>query len=165
MRIAVIVALVFLPGARRLGASDNHACSAAREQALPICKVLADARTYDGKTITVEGIYRAVIHGSVLYGPDCSKTGVNVRQASDYKADKQALRTMRAVMKKDWSQPVGVVVRGTFRVATLEHCFGENCLQYEMEEHELLCATPVKGENSSASKGAKGSSQSKPSAR
>jgi hypothetical protein len=162
MRILVIIALVLLPGLTSRSDFANQDSSATSEQALPICKVLAEASRYDGKLITVSAFYRAVIHGSVLYGPDCSKTYVNVREAADYKADRHALKTIRAVMKKDWSQPVDVVVQGTFRVAKTYHCFGQNCLQYEIEEHELLRASPVKRENSSEGADSRNSSHPKP---
>lgn len=121
-------------------------------ETLPLCTVLSDAAKYDGKEITVRGLYRIVIHGSVLMSPACGKTYVNMRQASDYKADKHASATMRSLTKKDQFQSVDVVIRGTFRVAQQGQCFGQNCLPYEIEDHELLCAEAPKPEaNTTAS--------------
>jgi hypothetical protein len=116
-------------------AADGECPAVAK--AVPLCAVLADASKYDGKEITVTGLYRMVIHGSILMSPACGQTYVNMRQASDYKADKHAAGVVRSLTKKDQFQSVDVVLRGTFRVAAREQCFGQNCLQYEIEDHEL----------------------------
>lgn len=113
-------------------------------QAIPICNVLANAAQYDGKEVTVSGSYRMVIHGSILSGPACSKDDVNLRRAAHWKGDKHAVATIRSLTKQDRFQSVGVVSRGTFRVAQEGQCFGQNCLHYEIEETELLCATKIK---------------------
>ncbi len=126
---------------------------AAFVQAVPLCTVLSDAPKYDGKEITVRGLYRMVIHGSVLMSPACSPTYVNMRRALDEKPNKQALAVIRSLTRKDQFHPVDVVLRGNFRVAH-EGCFGQNCLLYEIEETELLCAQP---ENSVSPPGGVGS--------
>jgi len=56
---------------------------------------------------------------------------------------------MRSLIKKDRFQSIEVVVRGTFRAAPQGQCFGQNCLSYEIEEHELLCAGPLSAQTSS----------------
>ena len=113
-------------------------------KAVPLCTALADASQYDGKEITVRGLYRMVIHGFVLMSPECGKDLVNMRLASDHKADKHASAEIRKVTRKDQFQSVDVVLRGTFRVAGKGECFGQNCLLYEIEEHELYCAKEAK---------------------
>jgi len=65
---------------------------------------------------------------------------VNMREAEGYRADKRALKVIRSATKKDQFQPVDVVVRGIFRSARQGECFGQNCLRYEIESRELLCA-------------------------
>ncbi len=35
-------------------------------QAMPLCAIVADASKYDSKQIVVRGLYRMVIHGSIL---------------------------------------------------------------------------------------------------
>jgi len=110
----------------------------------PLCTVLADAAKYDGKKITVRGLYRMVIHGSILMRSACPKVNVNLRGAPNWKGDKRALAVIRSLTKKDQFQPVDIVSRGTFRVAQEGQCFGQNCLRYEIEETELLCAAPHK---------------------
>jgi hypothetical protein len=82
-----------------------------------------------------------VTHGSILMSPPCGQTYVNLRGASDYKADKHASAVVRSLTKKDQFQSVDVVLRGTFHVAAEAQCFGQNCLLYEIEDHELQCAT------------------------
>jgi hypothetical protein len=104
-----------------------------------------DAAKYDGKEITVEGLYRMVLHGSILMSPACGKPYVNMHGASDYKADKHASSVLRSLTKKDQFQSVDVVLRGSFKVAQQGQCFGQNCLSYEIEDHELLCAEAPKG--------------------
>ena len=113
-------------------------------KAVPLCSVLRDASKYDGKEIIVSGLYRMVIHGSVLTSPECGETYVNMRQASDYKADRNASAVVRSVTKKDQFQSIDVVLRGNFRVAANGQCFGQNCLRYEIEDHELQCAKAAK---------------------
>jgi hypothetical protein len=139
-QLAIVFMLVLTccpsPAAREQ-AKDN-----APVEAMPLCTVLADAAKYDGKEIVVRGLYRMVIHGSILMDRACSKTDVNLRQAPGYKADKQALSVLRALTKKDQFQPVDVVYRGTFRVAHQEQCFGEICARYEIEIMELISARP-----------------------
>jgi hypothetical protein len=63
-----------------------------------------------------------------------------MRETQGYKADKRALKVIRIATKKDQFQSVDVVVRGTFRSAPQGECFGQNCLRYEIESHELICA-------------------------
>jgi len=139
----VRIVLAFAICLSTLARSADHECPALAE-AVPLCTVLADASQYDGKETTVRGLYRSVIHGSVLMSPDCGKDLVNMRQTSDYKADKHAQTMIRSVTRKNQFQAVDVVLRGTFRVAGKGECFGQNCLGYEIEDHELLCAKAAK---------------------
>jgi hypothetical protein len=152
--IAIVLVLAACVGSLTFGGDDRCASSA---EIIPLCAVLSDAVKYDGKEITVRGLYRMVIHGSILTSPACGKTYVNMRQASDYKADKHASAVMRALTKKDQFQSVEVVLRGTFRVAQQGQCFGQSCLLYEIEDHELLCAeSPKPNGSSGGQKGDKG---------
>jgi hypothetical protein len=113
---------------------------AASTEAVPLCKILSDATANNGKEVVVRGLYRIVIHGSVLWSPECSEHLVNVRTANEYKANKGASTAIRNAVKKNES--ADVVLRGTFRVAHQEQCFGQNCLTYEIEVNELRCAEP-----------------------
>jgi hypothetical protein len=81
-----------------------------------------------------------VLHGTVLMSTDCGATLVNLRQASDYKSNPDSERVVRAITKRDQYQSVEVVMRGSFHVAKQGQCFGQNCLEYEFEDHEILCA-------------------------
>lgn len=85
-----------------------------------------------------------VLHGSVLMSPECGKTYVSMWQAPDYKVDKHVLAVVRSLTKHDQFQPVDVVIRGTFRVAPKGQCFGQDCLLYEIVDHELHCAKAAK---------------------
>jgi hypothetical protein len=135
--IAVFLAACFNPPA---SAGDDK-CSASI-QPIPLCTVLSDAAKYDGKEITVRGLYRMVIHGSILMGSACPKDSVNLRGAPNAKDDKQASAVLRSFYKKKKNrfQPVDEVLRGTFRVAHQGQCFGQDCWPYEIEVTELLCA-------------------------
>jgi hypothetical protein len=145
MRRNVLVAVLLGACISSLAFAGDDRCASSAE-AIPLCTVLSDAAKYDGKEITVRGLYRMVLHGSVLTSPECGKTYVNMRQASDYKGDRDASAIMRSLTKKDQFQSVDVVIRGTFRVAKQGQCFGQNCLSYEIEDHELLCAQAPKAE-------------------
>ena len=144
--IAIVALLAACFSSLAFGRDDRCAPSA---EIIPLCTVLSDAAKYDGKEITVRGLYRMVIHGSILTSPACGKTYVNMRQASDYKANKQASAVVRSLTKREQFQSVEVVLRGTFRVAHQGQCFGQNCLLYEIEDHELLCAESPKSNLSS----------------
>ena len=82
-----------------------------------------------------------VIHGSILMGTGCSQIEVDLRRGPGYKADKKASAIERALTKQDRFHAVDEVLRGTFRVAQKEQCFGQICAPYEVEETELLCAS------------------------
>src|ERR1022692_2054180 len=109
-------------------------------EAVSLCTVLSNPSRYDDREITVRGRYRMVFHGSVLMSADCPATLVNLRQANDYKSNPNSDKVVRSIIKHDQYQPVDVVMRGNFHVAQQGQCFGQNCLMYEFEDHELLCA-------------------------
>jgi hypothetical protein len=115
--------------------------------AIPFCAVASDLN-YDNKEITVRGLYRMVIHGSVLTGAKCPNVKANVRLAPDYKVDKKATSVMRShsTSKKDQFEVFDVILRGTFHVAHEGQCYGQNCESYELETRELLCAQKPKPE-------------------
>ncbi|HTV64470.1 MAG TPA: hypothetical protein VMD98_02640 [Bryocella sp.] len=136
------IALVFFSMCCPSPTPAQQAKDAASAQAMSLCAVIADAAKYDGKEIVVRGLYRMVIHGSILMDRACSKIDVNLREAPGYKADKQASSVLRALTKKDQFQPVDVVFRGTFRVAHEGQCFGQGCAGYEIETTELISARP-----------------------
>lgn len=119
---------------------SDEKCAAAT-QALDVCTLIANPAVYDGKELVIRGLYRMVIHGSIMTGPGCKTTDVNMRRAPNWKADKQAQTVLKTQTKKNQFQPVELVIRGTFRVAKEGQCFGQNCSSYEIEERELLCAT------------------------
>jgi hypothetical protein len=150
MRLAIAVVLLLSARFTSQFLSDDDDC-ATSAKAIPICTLLADAAKYDGTEITLRGVYRMVIHGSILMGPACPKDDVNLRRAAYWKGDHRALATIRSLTKKDQFQSVDVVSRGIFRVAHEGQCFGQNCLPYEIEETELLCATKVKTSGPSGS--------------
>lgn len=142
----IVLCLTLFVSPTALARDDKCIASA---QAVPFCTVVSDAATYNGKEVTVRGLYRMVLHGSLLMGATCSKNKANLRQASDYKADNNALAVLRSLTKKDRFQTVDVVIRGTFRVAHEGQCFGQNCELYELESEELLCAQKPKSDASS----------------
>jgi hypothetical protein len=150
MRLAIAVVLLLSARFASQVLSDDDDC-ATSAKAIPICTLLADAAKYDGKEIMLKGVYRMVIHGSILMGPACPKDDVNLRRAAYWKGDQRALAMIRSLTKKDQFQSVDVVSRGIFRVAREGQCFGQNCLPYEIEETELLCATKVKTSGPSGS--------------
>jgi hypothetical protein len=136
------IALVFFSMCCPSPTSAQQAKDTASAQAMSLCAVIADAAKYDGKEIVVRGLYRTVIHGSILMDRACSKTDVNLREAPGYKADKQASSVLRSLTKKDQFQPVDVVFRGIFRIAHEGQCFGQICAGYEIETTELISARP-----------------------
>lgn len=112
-------------------------------QAIPLCRVIANAPKYDGKLIEVRGLYRFVIHGSILMDRGCPGNVASLRGTPGSKDNKRALSVMRSQAKKDQFQPIEVVLRGIFRVAHEGQCFGQYCASYEIEITELISATKV----------------------
>lgn len=90
MRPTIAIILLVAASFTSFAFSGENKCSAFIE-AMPICDVLANASKYDGRDITVRGIYYRVIHGSSLTASACKKTKVNMRSASDWKTNKRAL--------------------------------------------------------------------------
>jgi hypothetical protein len=161
MRSTIVMAVLFAACFNPLASAGDNECTVSAE-AVPLCTILSDAASYDGKEVTVRGLYRMVIHGSILTSPACGKTYVNMRQASDYKADKHASALVRSLTKHDQFQSVEVVLRGTFRVAQQGQCFGQNCLLYEIDDHNLLCAQSPKANGSSVGTEPKGAASAAP---
>jgi hypothetical protein len=149
--ITFLVAACFAP----LASSREKQCQSTAE-AIPLCSVLSNATKYDGKDITVKGVYYRVIHGSILTESACEKTKVNMRLASDWKANKHALSILNSRARNN--QGTDIALRGTFRVAQ-DGCFGQTCTLYEIEEHELLCAEPTKSVNPPNTVNPKGASK------
>ena len=145
-RVAVVATFLLMCGLSSSPAQQTKD-KGTSVQATPLCAIVAYASKYDGKQIMVRGLYRMVIHGSILMDRACSKTDVSLREAPRYKADKQASAILRSLTKKDQFQTVDVVFRGTFRVAHEGQCFGQICAGYEIETTELLSARPESPQN------------------
>ena len=128
--------------------SDNGPCVSYRAQS--ICRVLLDARDNDGIDVIVDGIYRVSPEGSLLMASACQGKYVNLKDASDYMASKNAVEILRSLTRRNQFRPISVVIRGTFRVAQPGQCFGAGCERYEIEIHELLCAEAVEHVNGRA---------------
>ena len=133
----LVVLASFLPVTSR----SDEKC-AGSTQAIDICTVVSNPGAYDGKELVIRGLYRMVIHGSIMTGPACKKVDVNMRRAYDWKGDKHAQAVLQTQAKKNQYQFFELIIRGTFRVAKQGQCFGQNCLSYEVEESELFCAAP-----------------------
>lgn len=139
MRQATAIVILCASSIGRPSFAASERCSATTSVA-SLCAIVGDAAKYDGKEVTLRGTYRITIHGSVLMSPDCEATFVNMRWASDYNEDKSASKVVRSLTRKNRFQPVTVVLRGNFRLAREGQCFGQDCLRYEVEGRELLCA-------------------------
>jgi hypothetical protein len=132
--------VLFASGLLALAASVAHSQADARIQAVDICTITANPANYDGKEFLVRGLWRMVIHGSILMGKVCPKIEVNLTEVAGYKANKKASSLVRSLAKKDQFGSVEVVFRGTFRVAHEGQCFGQMCAAYQLEAAELLSA-------------------------
>lgn len=136
-----LLGLVALACCLPLPSGSTEQCAESK-RAVDVCTLISNPNTYDGKELVIRGFYQMVIHGSTMTGSGCKTTDVNMRQAPKWKANKQAEKVLRAQTKKNQFQSVELVIRGRFRVAKQGQCFGQNCLAYEIEESELLCAAP-----------------------
>jgi hypothetical protein len=140
MKLVIAITVFFASCFNPPGLFSDDKCPVS-SQATPLCTVLANAAEYAGKEIVVRGLYRMVIHGSILMGSGCPKVNVNLRGAPNWNGEKHAIAVICSLTKKDQFQPVDIVFRGIFRVAHQGLCFGQNCLPHGIEEVELLCAS------------------------
>lgn len=67
-------------------------------------------------------------------------TSASLNELAGDKADKHASAIMKRLLRKDKSQPVAVILRGTFRVAQKGKCLGA---RYEIEVTDPLSAQPA----------------------
>jgi hypothetical protein len=102
----------------------------ASAQAVDICSVTSDPIVYEGKEIVVRGLWRMIIHGSILWGKACPTVEVNLTEAAGFKANKKALSLVRSLAKKDQFGSVEVIFRATFIVAHEGQSFGQICAPY-----------------------------------
>lgn len=136
--------VLFASGFLALSASAAFSQTDPQINAIDVCTVTSNSANYDGKEIYVRGLWRMVIHGSILMGKACPKVEVNLTEVAGYKANKKASALVRSLAKKDQFGSVEVVFRGTFRVAHERQCFGQICAPYQLETAELLSAeTPT----------------------
>lgn len=141
---SVNLLLVVILSAAAYGKDERTPPSA--PPALPICRVLAKAAEYDGKEVTVRGIYRFEIHGSELFGEGCRsrENNVSLSGAPDFKLDKEVRKAWRKIPPH---APADVVLRGRFVVCTSENnCAGAFLNQYEIKVREYLFVQPVQVE-------------------
>ena len=109
--------------------------------ATSICSVLAKAADYDGKEITVRVTYQLSPEGGISYGSDCSHEYVNLREATDFKPNKD--------VQKEWKKmgaykPVDLVLRGKFTICREGNCFvGMYWAPYQIQVREYLSVQPA----------------------
>lgn len=141
LRIVLGLVVSVFPG---FAVGADTGCAAAAAQAMPLCTVLANDKKYEGRQVTVEGLYRKTSRQEILTSPDCDPSSVDLREARDYKADKHVLASLHSLSqtKKGKSKSVKVVIRGTFRIADQGQCMGHGCMLYGLDQHELMCAEP-----------------------
>lgn len=112
--------------------------------ALSICSVLAKAAAYDGKEITVRVIYQSNPEGGISYGSQCSHEYVSLRNAPDFKPNKEIQKAWRKIGAY---KPVDLVVRGRFTICRDRNCFvGMNWAPYEIQVREYLFIRPAQVE-------------------
>jgi hypothetical protein len=113
----------------------------------PLCKLLAHASRYDNTTVTVEGVYLRLPHGSVLTAPRCllsPRPAANLRLAPDFHQKDKIMKTLWSLTEK-W-EPVKVILRGKLRVAKQGQGFGQGVEPYEIEVSKFLSASRLQEE-------------------
>jgi hypothetical protein len=70
------------------------------KHAVQLCTLVENAAQYDGKEVLVRGLYRMVLHGSILSGSTCSRVEANMRRAQNWKGDKHARAVLKSITKK-----------------------------------------------------------------
>ncbi len=66
-----VLSVILLAASVKAFAAPQNGKSDPPVAAIPFCTVLENAAAYDGKEVTVSGIYYRVIHGSILTGQTC----------------------------------------------------------------------------------------------
>ena len=80
---------------------------------MDVCTLISNPNMYGGEELVILGLYRMVIHGSIMTGPGCKTTAVNMRRAPNWKGNKQAQTVLKTETKKNQFQPVGARSRSS----------------------------------------------------
>jgi hypothetical protein len=121
---------------------DNQA-PVSTAPAHPICSVLSKAAEYDGKEVTVSGIYRFEIHGAELFGRECRSREMNVSlsNAPDFRESKEIRKAWRRISS---GEPADVVLRGKFVICRSDgNCPGAMLDLYGIQVREYLSVQPA----------------------
>jgi hypothetical protein len=141
----VVLALVSVLGTAAYG---KHAQPPSPPPALPICSLLAKAGEYDGKEVTVRGIYRFEIHGSEFFGPECRspENMVSLSGALDSRDSKDIRKAWRKIGAHERAD---VVLRGTFMICRGDRayvCHASILNLYQIDVREYLFVQPAQAE-------------------
>jgi hypothetical protein len=109
-------------------------------RALPVCAVIADAQSYNGRSILIDGLYKVEPHGAIFFGSSCSGDVVRLEKAEKYTENKEAKSLLEVSMDADETKSIEVVYRAVFRIVQGLQCSDVRCFRYEIEITELVAA-------------------------
>jgi len=108
--------------------------------AVSLCDVIKQSGTLNGKQVTVRGEYQANPEYALLFSNECERSFVNIRLSDKYIAGTAGDRAFSAIFRRNPNPHAALVLRGTFKVAGIQQCFGAGCVSYELAVDEVLCA-------------------------
>jgi hypothetical protein len=68
-------------------------------QVVPISTVLTHANKFDGRQVTVRGLFFREVHGSILSTPECPHMNVTLRLSSDFKSKGRSERRLNSITR------------------------------------------------------------------
>lgn len=134
-RAPVCFWLISLAALNALGSSKPAAPNASRcsVKARSLCEVVAKARRFDKKVVTVKALYSPTPEYTLLTGAACPRVFVDYRSKLQEQVDPKLLSSLQS--------GVPVVVRGVFLVDPPNVlCDSPSCAPYHLEVQQLLCA-------------------------
>jgi hypothetical protein len=113
-----------------------------RSATRPLCAVLSERSTLDGKEVIIEAVFQQTPHGMMLFSEGCEDSFTHLEwQRADY-ASSDVVEAKDGLLKGKPYRRLSVVVRGVLRIAHRYECFGPNCLRQKIDGLELLRVEP-----------------------
>ena len=125
------------------GCAGSHAWSTVGDDSemmvVPLCRVVADPKKYDGDRIKIEGMFRQEPPGPTFRGVRCPDM-LQLKSAPDRNMETAAETTLSAVIRKDQTADVLVVYDANFHILPNIQCSEVHCFRYGLEIHAVVRA-------------------------
>lgn len=108
--------------------------------AIPFCTMIAERQRYVGKRVLVSGLYILTAHGGQIYGNGCRSQSIDLHGAIHIQRDERAASIVKSALQHKRTARVPVVYQGTVKARQVFPCSDDSCLEYSLDEAQLLAA-------------------------